>query len=227
MRTFIQNLKANNRFGISIVLALSCMLSTALQLFRMYYSGYDTFIFFNFNLFLAALPYCISTLFLLYYKRIHSVFLIVIILSTWLLLFPNSPYIVTDFFHLEQRPGIPYWYDLGMIFSFAWNGLLMGFISLYDIQTALQRRFGLFKGWAFSIISLVLGSFGIYLGRYERLNSWDVITNPVGLLFDITDRFIHPISHPRTTLMTILFSVVLILGYAAIAVLIKPKQTEK
>lgn len=227
MRSFIQSLKANNRLSVTIILALSCLLSVTIQFFRMYYSGYNTFLFFNWNLFLAVLPYIISTFFLLYYKKINSLLLYAIILTSWLLLFPNAPYIVTDFFHLEPRPGIPYWYDLGMIFSFAWNGLLLGFISLYDIQTALARRFSAFKGWAFAILSLVLGSFGIYLGRYERFNSWDVLTNPAGLFLDIADRFIHPMNHPRTTLMTILFSMVLSFGYITLVALFKPGRAVK
>ena len=227
MRSFIQSLKANNRLSVTIILSLSCLLSVTLQFFRMYYSGYNTFLFFNWNLFLAILPYVISTFFLLYYKKINSLLLYAIILTSWLLLFPNAPYIVTDFFHLEPRPGIPYWYDLGMIFSFAWNGLLLGFISLYDIQTAFARRFSAFKGWAFAILSLVLGSFGIYLGRYERFNSWDVLTNPAGLFLDIADRFIHPMNHPRTTLMTILFSVVLSFGYITLVALFKSGRAAK
>lgn len=227
MRSFIQSLKANNRLSVTIILSLSCLLSVTLQFFRMYYSGYNTFLFFNWNLFLAVLPYIISTFFLLYYKKINSLLLYAVILTSWLLLFPNAPYIVTDFFHLEPRPGIPYWYDLGMIFSFAWNGLLLGFISLYDIQTALARRFSAFKGWAFAILSLVLGSFGIYLGRYERFNSWDVLTNPAGLFLDIADRFIHPMNHPRTTLMTILFSMVLSFGYITLVALFKPGRAAK
>ena len=85
----------------------------------------------------------------------------------------------------------------------------------------------LFKGWAFAIFSLVLGSFGIYLGRYERFNSWDVLTNPVELFVDIANRFIHPMQHPRTMLMTVLFSVVLIFGYVTLVMMFKPGRAEK
>ena len=192
----------------------------------MYYSGFYTYMFLIWNLFLAVLPYLVSTLFLLYYRRIKSLWLIAVILFSWLLLFPNAPYIVTDFFHLEPRARVPYWFDLGLILSFAWNGLMLGFISLYDIQTALSRRFSAFKGWAFSILSLILASFGIYLGRFERFNSWDIITNPVALFIDIADRFIHPFSHPRTMLMTILFSVVLIFGYVTLVALFRQGKVE-
>jgi len=227
MSSFISSLRENNRLSVTVILAMSCLLSVSIEAFRVYYSGFNTYLFLIWNLFLAILPYIISTLFLLYYKKINSLILTGIILSAWLLLFPNAPYIVTDFFHLEPRANVPYWYDLGMILSFAWNGLILGFISLYDIQTALQRRFGAFKGWAFAIFSLVLGSFGIYLGRYERFNSWDVLTNPVELFLDIANRFIHPMQHPRTMLMTLLFSVVLIFGYVTLVLMFKPGRVEK
>jgi uncharacterized membrane protein len=226
MSSFIKDLRDNNRLSVTIILAFSCLLSVSLVAFRINYSGFYTYIFLVWNLFLAILPYVISIFFLLYYKKIKPLFVISVVLFSWLLLFPNAPYIVTDFFHLEPRVNVPYWFDLGLILSFAWNGLMLGFISLYDIQTALARRFSALKGWVFAIFSLVLGSFGIYLGRYERFNSWDIITNPVSLFVDIADRFIHPFSHPRTMLMTILFSILLIFAYVMLVALFKPRKAE-
>ncbi len=226
MSGLFRDFQQHNRLSVTIVLALSCLLSVSLSAFRIYYSGFGTYIFLNWNLFLAILPYVISTFFLLYNHKVNSKLLLGGILFSWLLLFPNAPYILTDFFHLEPRANVPYWFDLGLIFSFAWNGLMLGFISLYDIQTAISRRFTAFKGWAFSIISLVLASFGIYLGRYERFNSWDIVTNPIALFIDIADRFVHPFSHQRTILMTALFSIVLIFGYVTLVTLFKPNKAE-
>jgi uncharacterized membrane protein len=62
----------------------------------------------------------------------------------------------------------------------------------------------------------VLSSFGIYLGRYLRWNSWDVFTNPLTLFYDILNRVIHPFAYPRTYGVTILFSAFLLLGYITI-----------
>lgn len=227
MSRLFRDFKQHNRLSVTIVLALSCLLSVSLSFFRIYYSGYGTYVFLNWNLFLAVLPYVISVFFLLYNHKVKSNLLLLGILFSWLLLFPNAPYIITDFFHLEPRANVPYWFDLGLIFSFAWNGLMLGFISLYDMQTAITRRFSRLRGWIFAGISIVLGSFGIYLGRYERFNSWDVITNPVALIIDIADRFINPFSHPRTMLMTLLFSAVLTLGYITLTVLFKPGKAPK
>ncbi len=225
MTRFIADLKDNNRFTVSIILAFSCLLSVSLQFFRMHYSGEITYIFLLWNLFLAVVPYLISTFFLLYYKSLKPSVVLWAIAIVWLLFFPNAPYIVTDFFHLQPRDEVPYWYDLALIMSLAWNGLMLGFISLYDMQTAIGRRFGNFKGWVFSVFSLILGSFGIYLGRYERFNSWDVIANPLHLFRDILDKFINPMSHPRTILVTALFSVFLGIGYITLVKLIRPERS--
>lgn len=227
MAQLFRDFKQHNRLSVTVILALSCLLSVSLSFFRIYYSGYGTYIFLNWNLFLALLPYVISVFFLLYNHKVKSNLLLTGILLFWLLLFPNAPYIVTDFFHLDPRANVPYWFDLGLIFSFAWNGLMLGFISLYDIQTAIARRFSAFKGWLFAVVSIVLGSFGIYLGRYERFNSWDVISNPAALFIDIADRFINPLSHPRTVLMTLLFSAVLSLGYITLVTLFKAGKAAK
>lgn len=227
MTQLFRDFKQHNRLSVTVILALSCLLSVSLSFFRIYYSDYGTYIFLNWNLFLALLPYVISVFFLLYNHKVKSNLLLTGILLFWLLLFPNAPYIVTDFFHLDPRANVPYWFDLGLIFSFAWNGLMLGFISLYDIQTAIARRFSAFKGWLFAVVSIVLCSFGIYLGRYERFNSWDVISNPAALFIDIADRFINPLNHQRTILMTILFSAVLMFSYTTLAIMFKPGKAKK
>ncbi len=227
MTRLFADLRDNNRYTVSIVLVISCLLSVALNIFRVYYSGEITYVFLLWNLFLAGIPYVISTFFLLYYRSLKPAVVLWMIAVVWLLFFPNAPYIVTDFFHFEPRDNVPYWYDLSLIMSLAWNGLMLGFISLYDMQTAIGRRFGNLKGWFFSVISLVLGSFGIYLGRYERFNSWDVIANPLHLMRDITDKFLNPFSHPRTIFVTALFSVFLGIGYITLVKLIRPEKSSQ
>jgi uncharacterized membrane protein len=89
-----------------------------------------------------------------------------------------------------------------MILSFAWTGLLFGFLSLWDIEQILVKKLKRRFVTAISIILLFIGSFGIYLGRYLRWNSWDIITEPFKLIYDISDRVLNPFEHLTTWGMT-------------------------
>lgn len=99
----------------------------------------------------------------------------------WFLFYPNAPYLVTDLVHLKTRPPVPRWYDLILIMSFAWTGLSLGYFSLYLMQEVVRRWLGRGVGWAFAIGMLALGAFGVFVGRFWRWNSWEAVTNPLGL----------------------------------------------
>ena len=100
------------------------------------------------------------------------------------------------------------------------HGLLVHIRAL----TLYGRRGHLVAG-----IALLLSGFAIYLGRYLRWNSWDVITNPLGLLFDVSGRIVNPIENPLTFSTTILFFGFLAVLYTVIwraARLIKDSSLE-
>ncbi|OUJ72752.1 hypothetical protein BXP70_17385 [Hymenobacter crusticola] len=198
-----------------LVLGASLALSLALITARVFVTHRLTFVFLLWNLFLALIPFGISTMLGVAAGPVRRRLLLPVG-AVWLLFFPNAPYILTDLFHLEPRPGVPYWYDLGLILSCAWNGLMLAYASLLEMQRLVQRRLNTALGWAFVMTALVLSSFGIYLGRYLRWNSWDVLTNPLMLFYDILDRVLHPFAYPRTYGVTVLFSVFLLLGYITI-----------
>lgn len=225
-KIFFFNL-SSSQIALLGILILSTFFSLTLMAFRMYYSAEITFRFLAWNLFLAWIPFGISFLLNQFGEQIKSKFLIGSIVSVWLLFFPNAPYIFTDLFHFGAKPHIPIWFDLVMLLSFAWNGLILGFLSLRDMQFFLGRKLGTAGGWIFSLGALILGSFGIYLGRYLRWNSWDILTHPGALAYDILDRVINPMAHPRTLAITVLFSGLLIMMYLTFQVLIlsKPKET--
>jgi uncharacterized membrane protein len=128
--------------------------------------------------------------------------------AVWLLFFPNAPYIVTDLTHLRTYEGAPIWFDTVLACSAAWAGLALGFISLYLMQSVVRRRFGHVTGWGFALGVLSLSSFGIYLGRFERWNSWDLVTRPDALLADI-----WTLGELRTAAVTILFTAFLGMTY--------------
>ena len=213
------------RLTLVFVLATSVALSVILVVGRVLMTGRLLFLFLIWNLFLALIPFAISTM-LGIAKGPLRARLLVPVGAAWLLFFPNAPYILTDLFHLERRAGVPFWYDLALILSCAWNGLMLAYASLADMQRLVQRRLGTGAGWAFATVALLLSSFGIYLGRYLRFNSWDVLANPLTLFYDIVNRILHPFSFPGTWGVTLVFGVFLLIGYGTVRLLGKHHEPE-
>jgi uncharacterized membrane protein len=104
----------------------------------------------------------------------------------WFLFYPNAFYITTDLIHMKKfgSDGVFRWFDLLMTMSFAAGGMFLGCLSLYLLHLSARARFGWRVGWLFAGGMLALGSFGIYLGRILRWNSWDVATRPLKLAGD-------------------------------------------
>lgn len=207
----IKRLKQANRLHNAIILFCMTVFCLALSVLRYYITGSGRYLFLNWNLFLAFIPWLISSAIILY--KVNSKPLLLLFIISWLLFFPNSPYILTDLFHLNKGTAVPLWYDLVLILSFAWAGLLYGFSSLTDMETVLRpylkKRFIITITAAFLFISC----FGVYLGRYLRWNSWDILANPFALFYDISDRFFHPFSHSHTWGMTLFFGILLNMMY--------------
>jgi uncharacterized membrane protein len=216
MKNLFLLLKQKNRLNLLVLFFLTTALCITLVVLRVRYTSRITFVFLLWNIFLALIPYAISTLLILYNERIRNRWFLLAPFAAWLCFFPNAPYILTDLFHLKQRTGVPFWYDLALILFFAWNGLMLGYASLLDMQSVVTRHFNRGAGWLVAIGSLVLGSFGIYLGRYLRWNSWDVLSSPRGLLRDIYVRVLDPMDHPQTYGVTLIFSLFLVVGYLLI-----------
>ena len=206
---------SRSRLTLVFVLGISITLSALLVVGRVLLTGKFVFLFLLWNLFLAVVPYALSSFLGLARLPLKARVLLPVGVA-WLLFFPNAPYILTDLFHLNERPGVPLWYDLALILSCAWNGLMLAYASLSDMQRLVQQRFGFGAGWGFATVALLLSSFGIYLGRYLRFNSWDVLTNPLTLFYDILNRLVHPFSFPSTWGVTLIFGLFLLLGYGTV-----------
>lgn len=194
-----------NQVNFLGLLTVGCIL---LSFFRWYYTGTKVFLFLNWNLILAIVPWLISRR-LLNQKTKPSKISLVVMLFSWLLFFPNAPYILTDLFHLNSTSNMPIWFDLILILMFAWTGMLFGFISLWNMETLFKSRMKYSRITIWSSLLLFVCSFGIYLGRYLRWNSWDVIQNPMGIVGDVGERFMSPFDHPRTWGMTVLMGILL------------------
>jgi len=201
-------------FGL---LLLSNLVSVALLAVRVLVTNNMRLTFLAFNLFLAWLP-MIFAWWLTVRLRIKKIpgWKEAILGILWLGFLPNSFYLVTDLIHLQSSGEVSLLYDTALITSFVLNGLLLGYLSLYFVQRALTRLTSERFAFIFAQICILLSAFAIYLGRYLRWNTWDIILNPLGLAFDISDRIINPGSYQLTFVVTGVFFVMLGAFYAVI-----------
>ncbi len=182
-------------------LLLSLVFAIALVATRVVMTGSLFYTFLIWNLFLAVLPYLLTqTVFWYSYGRINTFFRFAFFV-VWLVLLPNAPYIITDLIHLQSQYSFWKWLDLFIVFVFAFNGLLFGILSLNDVLGFLQYHFR--EKWALFIIFCIclLSGYGIYLGRFLRFNSWDILFRPQLL----TEAILHSLMETRAWLMTLAF----------------------
>lgn len=203
----------NLHINVTRALAIASAFSIVLLSSRIFYTGKLTYFFLFWNLFLAWVPFFLSLKLLPTNLKPGIGIKTIMLFLLWLIFFPNAPYIITDLIHLKPRHGTPFWFDIIMITSFVWNGLLLGFASLINVQQIISNKWGTKTGWQVVIASLILSSYGIYLGRFLRWNTWDVLFNPLHLLNDILSGFINPFYHMRMWGVTMVFSLFLICGY--------------
>jgi uncharacterized membrane protein len=123
----------------------------------------------------------------------------------WLLFLPNSFYMISDFIHIQEVVRHNLLYDIVMFTAFIFTASLVGFCSLYLVHVELRKRVSMTASSVLIGIILFLCSFAIYLGRDLRWNSWDVLVNPAGILFDVSDHFIHPLQHLEMISVTLTF----------------------
>lgn len=188
----------------------------ALVGFRVQRTGSGQFLFLLWNLFLACVPVFASRLLRAAHRKKAPDTLQLGLAGLWLLFLPNAPYILTDIVHLQPASTGLYWYDLGLLLSCAGTGVLLGYSSLFDVHRILEERLGSRWGWGIVVGTLILSGYGVYLGRVMRWNSWDVIVNPRGLFGCIADCLLNPSLHIHTYMVSGLFGVGLLLGYAAL-----------
>ena len=165
------------------------------------------------NLFLAWIPLGIALAVYDAHRRGARTAWLLAGASLWLLFFPNAPYLVTDLKYLGSWSDAPEWFDVVLVSAAAWTGLLLGFASLYLVQAVVRELRGAAAAWAVVVGSIALGSFGIYLGRFERWNSWDALTSPRSILADLWAGAMNPVAHPRVLAVTVLFTGFLTLAY--------------
>jgi uncharacterized membrane protein len=196
---------SDRRIAVVGSLAFLSLCVLAMLGFRAVYTRSGDHLWIAWNLVLAWVPFMIA---LVIYARAwrESGLLLAGLGALWLLFFPNAPYIVTDLKYIGHGTGVPVLYDVLLLSAAAWTGLLLGLTSLFLIHAVGRRFLGVGNSWALVVGVLALSSFGIYLGRVQRWNSWDVFVRPGALLGQIGDGVLHPASHARPIAVTVLFT---------------------
>ena len=190
----------------SKLLLLSVCFTMSLLLVRFFYAGTTDYRFYGWNTFLAAIPYLMSTQ-LIKCRRFGPAAICLLVI--WLLFFPNAPYIITDLLHYEERPPIPYWYDIILVVSAAWNGLILGLASLMNVEHFLSRYLRPLWLHACMALSFLLCGYGIFMGRFLRYNSWDVVSEPRELVYMSAHHVLLPQRYPKLWVFTVLFAMLL------------------
>ena len=181
---------------------------------RIFYTGSTLYLFLVWNIFLAWIPCMISSLFNKMSDK--AKWKQVLVFCCWLAFFPNALYIVTDLVHIDLESPVPKWFDALLLFSSAVLGLILAFISLYRVETFLSKTINKKLHAPLILFILFLCSFGVYLGRFLRWNSWDIVSNPFQLLLSIGHRIVSPFDHVQTWGITLLFTAFFYLLYVAI-----------
>ncbi len=189
---------SHNKYRLTIFGLLAGATLMAVVLVRLRFIGTDSlrYAFLVWNLFLAWIPFIVA--YIIYTLPLSRRALLAIApLSAllWLVFFPNAPYILTDFQHLSApSDGFPVWYDVLLLMWAAFTGLFLGMVSLFLMQEIVRREFGSWFGWGFVLVVTGLTSMGVYMGRFLRWNSWDILGN----FGDMAQFTLYYILHPTS-----------------------------
>ncbi|KWX24002.1 hypothetical protein AFM11_11585 [Mycolicibacterium wolinskyi] len=145
------------------------------------------------NLFLAWIPMVFAVGFAVVRRRLWLVPLGLI----WLAFLPNAPYLVTDLVHLGE--GYELWRHVLQYGFAAWTGILLGVVSLLLVHQRVDRDLGRVWGWLTVVVSVGLCAIGVVIGRFQRWNSWDLVTRPESVVAATLEWVRSPFAYVQST----------------------------
>lgn len=190
-----------------------CVGLVALRAGRVGFGGHG---FLVWNLLLAWIPLALALVLHDAYRRGRSGVVLAVVGAVWLLFLPNAAYIVTDLIHLGSVPGAPLWYDGAMIAAFAGVGLLLGLCSVLLVHAVALRVLGPLRGWLALVPVFALCSAGVLVGRFLRVNSWDVLVHPLRLVDRVGARLADPWANPWAIAVLVAYAGCLAVAYVVL-----------
>lgn len=210
-----------------LALMFASLASVVLVVARICWTGrLGAYAFLIWNLFLAWLPLVFALLACENYRSgLGKKWRFWSLTGTWLLFFPNAPYILTDLIHLTTYRFPHFWVDLTPVLLCALTGLVVGFVSLYLMQSVVRQMFGPITSWLFIAAVAALSGMGIYVGRFMRLNTWDIVFKPVKLYHGVGGWVSDPFAN-QTAVFPLLFAAFLFVAYLMLYALthLRPDQ---
>lgn len=200
------------RFG-SKSFVQSSALGVALLAARIGWTGKPAYTFLLWNLMLAWVPWGCALAIRALHRRRAARRALAALFVVWLGFLPNAPYLVTDFIHLQHQGSAPLWFDAVMLASYAWAGVGLGVSSLRICSNIVRARYGNMVAAAFVVGASLAAGFGIYLGRFVRLNTWDVVTRPLTVAAVALSPLLDPFAHPRVWGVTLTFGFFFLAAY--------------
>ena len=222
--------KRSGFVSLSVILTLAA--SGCLLLFglRVAISGKLAYKYLVWNLILAMVPYAVAAVGVHLLARADAgrrrALIAIPIAALWLVFYPNAPYIFTDFMYVINKTYLRVapsdwlglrallWYDLLMNAAFAFIGHFIGLVSMWLVETGFAKAWGAKAARALVGAAILLAGFGIYLGRFSRLNSWDVVFDPRKVVGEVAEAT----ADPKAILFSIAFSLFIFLTYVALVV---------
>ena len=204
---------SDRRVATIFALVLASGFCVSLVAVRSSRAGTDGYGFLVWNLILAWIPFLLAIAFYDGFRRGFSSLGLAAVGALWLLFLPNAPYMVTDLVHLGAIPGAPLWFDGAMISAFAATGLLLGLGSVILVHAVALRVLGRLLGWVALLPVLCLCSLGVLLGRFGRLNSWDIVARPARLGDVLAVRLADPLGNGRAVAAAVAYAAFLALAY--------------
>jgi uncharacterized membrane protein len=231
--------KRSDFLSLSAVLALAASGCFLLLGLRFAISGKLAYQYLVWNLVLAIAPYIIAAVGVQLMGRAgtgrRKALIAVPTAVLWLVFYPNAPYIFTDFIHVINKTYLRaapsdwlglnalLWYDLLLNAAFAFIGHFIGLVSMWLVHRGFARAWGKKAARVLVGAAILLSGFGIYLGRFSRLNSWDVLLDPRRVFSEIAEAS----ADPKAMLFSAAFSLFILLTYAALAVFKRIKLPEE
>jgi uncharacterized membrane protein len=198
------------RVRLGVALGCTSLLSFCFFVVGALSSHDATLWYLNWNLFLAWVPLLIMLwLERTLRHRLWSSWQALLLTFLFVVFLPNTFYVMTDIIHLQEVAHTDLIYDVVMFNSFIFNACILGFLSIYLLHAELRKRISKQMSWLLVLATIFSTSFAIYIGRDLRWSTWDVLLNPASILFEVSERLLHPSMHPELLTTTCSFFVLL------------------